>query len=237
MKYFQKEETSYLEREQFLEIMNDIFKALTPLEREAIIFQYTDWEHLNNGFLYQKAVGDVVGDYYFICPSNLFANLYAKHCDSVYYYFFTHRTSNNPWGKWMGVLHADEIDYVFGHPLNKSEGYSDSEAELARRIMGYYKKFAATGKPVDEKVNWPKYTEEEPQYFEWNAARESIGKGPRATPCAFWNELMPLLEEKGGKAEETPICESEMQKALNEAVSLRVKLVLCLFGLLVARFI
>ncbi|XP_064091370.1 acetylcholinesterase-like [Macrobrachium nipponense] len=230
MKHFQKDEASYLERKEFLEIMNDIFKALTPLEREAIIFQYTDWEHINNGFLYQKAVGEVVGDYYFVCPSNLFANLYAAHCDSVYYYFFTHRTSNNPWGKWMGVLHADEIDYVFGHPLNKSEGYSDSEAELSRRIMGYYKKFAATGKPVDDKVNWPKYTEGEPQYFEWNAARESIGKGPRANPCAFWNELMPLLEEKG----ETPICESEMQKALNAGVSSELKLALCLGSLVLA---
>ena len=40
-------------------------------------------------------------------------------------YLFQKRTTSNPWGDWMGVLHGDEIDYVFGNPLNNSRSSYD----------------------------------------------------------------------------------------------------------------
>lgn len=49
------------------------------------------------------------------------------------------------WGKWMGVMHGDEIEYVFGHPLNMSMEYSQSERELSRTIMDIFARFALTG--------------------------------------------------------------------------------------------
>ena len=108
-------------------------------------------------------IGDVVGDFFFVCPCNYFAMQYAEHGNQVYYYYFNHvsidtgglnctsiysfyqRTSSNPWGDWMGVLHGDEIDYVFGNPLNQSRRYTDDEAELSRRIMKHYAHFAKYG--------------------------------------------------------------------------------------------
>ncbi|KOX70694.1 Acetylcholinesterase [Melipona quadrifasciata] len=33
----------------------------------SIVLQYTDWEDAYNGYIYQKMVADVVGDYFFIC--------------------------------------------------------------------------------------------------------------------------------------------------------------------------
>lgn len=53
------------------------------------VLQYTDWEHANDGYLNQKMIGDVVGDYFFICPTNHFAQAFADHGLKVYYYFFT----------------------------------------------------------------------------------------------------------------------------------------------------
>lgn len=35
-------------------------------------------------------IGDVVGDYFFICPTNHFAQVAAERGMKVYYYFFTH---------------------------------------------------------------------------------------------------------------------------------------------------
>lgn len=55
------------------------------------------------------------------------------------------RTSTNVWGEWMGVMHGDEVEYVFGHPLNESLVYNAKERDLAARIIRYYAHFAYTG--------------------------------------------------------------------------------------------
>lgn len=60
------------------------------------MLQYTDWEHANDGYLNQKMIGDVVGDYFFICPTNLFAQAFADHGLKVFYYFFTQVYSSKP---------------------------------------------------------------------------------------------------------------------------------------------
>lgn len=38
----------------------------------------------------QKQLSDVVADYFFVCPTNLFANIVSSRGARVYYYFFTH---------------------------------------------------------------------------------------------------------------------------------------------------
>ncbi|XP_071449343.1 acetylcholinesterase-like [Hetaerina americana] len=198
IEHFQKDGPSFLQRDKFLDIINKIFKERTQLEKDAIVFQYTDWEHVSDGYLNQKMIGEVVGDYFFVCPTNHFAQTFAEHGMNVYYYFFTQRSSTSLWGEWMGVMHGDEIEYVFGHPLNTSLEYSASERELSRRIMHYYGRFARTGKPVPNDVNWPIYSRNQPQYFIFNAQKNGTGKGPRATSCAFWNQFMPLLKNSPG---------------------------------------
>ncbi|CAD6202673.1 GSCOCT00009710001.2-RA-CDS [Cotesia congregata] len=191
--YFEKDQPSFLQREKFLSIINTIFKNMTEVEREAIAFQYTDWERPKDGYRYQKAIADIVGDYFFICPSTLFAQLFAERGMKVYYYFFTQRSSTNLWGEWMGVVHGDEVEYVFGHPLNTSLKYTDKERELSMKIISAFSNFAFTGKPT-EGDNWPAYTRDEPQYYIFNAEKSGLGTGPRLPACAFWNEFLPRLE-------------------------------------------
>jgi len=43
--------------------------------------------------LNQKVLGDLVGDYFFVCPTNLFANVFAEQGGKVYYYFFTQKVT------------------------------------------------------------------------------------------------------------------------------------------------
>lgn len=45
----------------------------------------------------------------------------------------------------MGVMHGDEIEYVFGHPLNMTLQYNARERDLSLRIMQAYSRFALTG--------------------------------------------------------------------------------------------
>lgn len=193
--YFDKHDSSSLVRDKFLEILNTIFKDFTQLERDAIIFQYTDWENINDGYLNQKVLGDLVGDYFFVCPTNLFSNLFAEQGGKVYYYFFTQRTSSHPWGDWMGVIHGDEIAYVFGQPLNLSVSYNARERDLSMRIMQAFSRFSVTGKPGTDESEWPRYTKENPIYYIYDAVKVGHGKGPRSSACEFWNGLMPEIQQ------------------------------------------
>lgn len=55
------------------------------------------------------------------------------------------RSVNNPWPRWTGVMHADEISYIFGEPLDPTKGYTHEEVHLSKRMMKYWANFAKTG--------------------------------------------------------------------------------------------
>ena len=64
----------------------------------------------------------------------------------VYQYYFNHRSSQNAWPKWSGVLHGDEIAFVFGEPLNTTAfNYTEEEKRLSREMMMLWANFAKTG--------------------------------------------------------------------------------------------
>lgn len=45
----------------------------------------------------------------------------------------------------MGVMHGDEVEYVFGHPLNSSLKYSAEERRLSLKMIEHFSKFANMG--------------------------------------------------------------------------------------------
>lgn len=45
----------------------------------------------------------------------------------------------------MGVLHGDEIEYVFGHPINTTLNHRQKERDLSHRIVMSVSNFARTG--------------------------------------------------------------------------------------------
>ena len=53
--------------------------------------------------------------------------------------------SNSPWPEWMGVLHGDEIFFVFGRPLVRHLGFKQEEDRLSRKMMKFWANFAKTG--------------------------------------------------------------------------------------------
>lgn len=60
-------------------------------------------------------------------------------------YLYKHRTRSNPWPRWTGVMHGDEISYVFGQALNPNLKYTDEEKFFSRRMMRYWTNFAKHG--------------------------------------------------------------------------------------------
>jgi acetylcholinesterase len=64
---------------------------------------------------------------------------------NVLLFLLFQRTSTSLWGEWMGVMHADEIEYIFGHPLNSTLQYRQRERDLSRMMVQSVSKFARTG--------------------------------------------------------------------------------------------
>lgn len=55
--------------------------------------QYTNWESVTDGYQNQYQVGQAVGDHFFVCPTNDYANIMAERGAAVRYYYFTHVSS------------------------------------------------------------------------------------------------------------------------------------------------
>ena len=122
---------------------------------DAISFQYTDWagSSLDDSAANLAGLDAAVADSNFVCPLNSLAAAYADAGVPVYMFFFTEPYASNSWSDWMGVMHGDEIIFMFGHVLRDSSvrtgrwplTYTPAEKELSRRMMTYWTNFAKTG--------------------------------------------------------------------------------------------
>lgn len=124
---FRKEENVYVNRQEFLRAVTELNPYVNAVARQAIVFEYTDWLNPDDPVSNRDALDKMVGDYHFTCNVNEFAHRYAETGNNVYMYYYKHRTIANPWPSWTGVMHADEINYVFGEPLNPAKSYTNQE--------------------------------------------------------------------------------------------------------------
>ena len=145
-------DTKIMKQEQFLTSVEKLFYYYPqyPLEnndfgRDAIRYQYSNWLEPDNDHLNVEQLDQAVGDCHFVCHVNHFAHTYASAGENAYMYYFTHRYSSNPWPEWMGVLHGDEIVFIFGDPFKPGLNYTDAERQLSRQMMQYWTNFAKTG--------------------------------------------------------------------------------------------
>lgn len=51
------------------------------------------------------------------------------------------------WPEWLGVMHGDEISFVFGEPLYPELNYTYEEKILTRKILKYWSNFAKYSDP------------------------------------------------------------------------------------------
>ena len=141
-----------LTREHFKMSMHSLFNyypqyphSINAFGMEAIKYQYSPWQDKDNRFQNARALDMAASDCHFVCHVNRFAKIYADAGENVYSYFFTERYRSNPWPKWMGVMHGDEIMFVFGDPLKPELNYTKAEKELSFKMMAYWSKFAKSG--------------------------------------------------------------------------------------------
>jgi len=196
---FPKEEDVFINREDFERSITELNVYANPLQRKAIEFEYTNWLNPGDPIKNREEVDRFTGDWQFTCPVVEFAHRYAETGNNVYMYYFTQRASNSPWPIWSGALHADEIAFVFGQPLNRSKNYNDAEIRLSKKMMTYWANFAKTGNPSLSADNtwtetyWPLHTPMKREVMHLNAHKSEVLEGLRVKKCAFWRKFLPQL--------------------------------------------
>lgn len=212
---FKRDENVYLTRDDFVDAVQLLNPFASPVVNEAITFEYTDWLNPDDPIKNRDAVDKMVGDYSFTCPVIDMAQYFSSAGIDVYMYYFIHRSSQNKWPEWMGVIHADEIAYIFGEPLNQTWSYRQDEQTLSKRIMRYWANFARMGNPSLnpdgnwEKTYWPAHTAFGKEYLILDVNSTQVGYGHRAKYCAFWKKYLPnLLALAGNTTKPDSDCEA-----------------------------
>ena len=144
---FQKNLTDNLEDLLIVELvqafgLNDNNQKIQNLVKKNVLYNKID-----NEIRFLKIFSRIAGDLIFNCPVELLVQVFKKNIESnVYFYKFRRRSSLNKWPTWVGVMHGDEIEFIFGAPWLNFNSFDDIDRLLSRKIMSYWANFAKTGK-------------------------------------------------------------------------------------------
>jgi len=193
-----------LSKENFNKVVADILDSDLPFVTNSVIFEYTIPHESNTASPnYLKQSDNVMGDLAFKCPVVELAKTYAERDKPTYVYLFNHRTSDNAWPQWMGVMHGYEIDHVFGVPLGRSSSYTYDEQRLSGKMVKYWTNFAKSGDPNRGDAGdqgsglyaWPPYTMKDRKILVMNTTNMGTESGLRDRQCDFWKEVVPKLRK------------------------------------------
>ena len=101
---------------------------------------------------FRIAFANSLGDYHLICPTLLFLEeLAAATQHSTNTSFYSYRLEQHmsdpllpiPYSPWMGVLHGEDLNYLFGVPFQ----HRAEERQLSADMISAWSTFARTGHP------------------------------------------------------------------------------------------
>ncbi|CAO4383000.1 unnamed protein product [Caenorhabditis nigoni] len=198
----------------------------------AVLHEYEPQDLPISAQNWLNAMDKMLGDYHFTCSVNEMALAHTKHGGDTFYYYFTHRATQQTWPEWMGVLHGYEINFIFGEPFNQKRfNYTDEERELSNRFMRYWANFAKTGDPNKNEDGsftqdiWPKYNSVSMEYMNMTVessypSQNRIGHGPRRKECAFWKAYLPnLMAAVADVGDPYLVWKQQMDKWQNEYIT------------------
>jgi carboxylesterase type B len=81
---------------------------LSSQTRETIKTMYTP-DNINDMEALRDNLENVCGDRSFTCPTKELTRVFTESGSKTYFYYLTHRASNEVWHPWMGVIHGAEI--------------------------------------------------------------------------------------------------------------------------------
>ncbi|XP_070531929.1 cholinesterase-like [Ptychodera flava] len=164
-------------------------------DTQSITSHYVKSPASIDGSQLRSTLIDLNSDQGYICPSLELASVYTDAGQDVYFYNFDHRPSLSKVPEWMGIVHGDELEYIFGLPL-VDENFTNKEVQLSQKMMEFWANFAKTGNPNKGHENeidsnqWPAYGKKK-QYYVLNGKTVHdplILTNLRGYYCNFWKK-------------------------------------------------
>jgi len=193
-------------REMFIKMISRMFPMAGAQTHATIDFLYADDVELSQGASVRfLTLERIVGDYLYNCGQEFSSKYQFNEHQSgleneqrIFKYKFSWQPSKDRWPRWSGVKQGDEIQFIFGNPLDQPADYLIEEKGFSKRLMAYWASFARTGSPNNlTDPEWPEYSADGRLVMELNAIRSEVTpleplQGQR---CRFWNNLLPRLQE------------------------------------------
>jgi len=205
-KEFPTEKLSYegFSREMFEEMITKMFPRTGPQTHAIIDFLYADDVELSTRASVRfQSLEKIVGDYMYNCGQHFVTKVpFNEHQSSlennqqIFEYKFSWQLSKDKWPRWSGVKQGDEVQFIFGEPLNHPEDYLIEEKELSKLMMTYWTNFAKSGSPNNGSPVWPAYTGDSRLVLDLNAIGSKVTEIEQLQiqKCNFWNNLLGKLD-------------------------------------------
>jgi len=192
-------------REMFLKMVSRMFPLTGPQTHATIDFLYADDIELSKEASVRfLTLERIVGDYLYNCGQEFTLKHQINEHQSnpenephMFRYKFSWQPSRDRWPRWSGVKQGDEIQFIFGVPLDNPADYLIEEKEFSKQIMKYWANFARNGSPNNQTApTWPDSAEED-LVMELNAIRSEVTEIGmiQKQRCRFWNNLIPKLQD------------------------------------------
>lgn len=181
--------------------VQNLFSFYSTKVQNLIAYEYQD--RVPGRFNLFNALDQMVADSDFVCNVELLANKLSESGHQVYRYHYNHRSSVDPWPTWSGSKHGDEIEMVFGVPLQTHKIYKSKQIKFSHDIINYWINFVQTGSPNTSGSlhTWPSY--KSPSWIYLNLTAGEIGLTGTNTmnaKCQFRNNILqPFIPEQFDK--------------------------------------
>ncbi|CAL8252195.1 unnamed protein product [Boreogadus saida] len=154
-----------------------------------------NWGSVPQQDMVKKTVTDIETDYLFLVPTQVALQLHAQHARGArtYSYLFDMKTRILGLPSWVGAMHAEDLQYLFGKPFDKPLIYFPRHRDLSGYMIAYWTNFAKTGDPSRGSrvpTNWPAFTPSRHPYLVINSdiTKSSVRFDLRAEYVRYWTD-------------------------------------------------
>ncbi|XP_076003646.1 bile salt-activated lipase-like [Genypterus blacodes] len=152
------------------------------------------WGSLPQQEVIKKTVADIETDFLFLVPTQIALQLHAANSSGArtFSYLYNMKTRIPGFPGWVEAEHAEELQYLFGHPFSMSIGYFPRHRDLSGYMIAYWTNFARTGDPNTGNnrvpASWPAFTKHHHPYLTINhkISKSSVSFDLRSEYVNYW---------------------------------------------------